>query len=108
MFDLGESGKVVVISVTEGDDKPLKYPHMFAAADLVVVNKIDLMPYVDFDLDRFVSDVRRLNPGVDVTPTSAKTGENIDQWYGWLDAVSPPAHDVSRATQMVDFRGDSG
>jgi len=105
MFDLGESGKVVVISVTEGDDKPLKYPHMFAAADLVVVNKIDLMPYVDFDLDRFVRDVRRLNPGVDVTPTSAKTGENIDQWYAWLDAVSPPARDMSRATQMVDFRG---
>ncbi len=80
---------------------------VFATADLVVVNKIDLMPYVDFDLDRFVRDVRRLNPSVDVTPTSAKTGENIDQWYAWLDAVSPPARDVIRATQMVDFRGGS-
>ena len=59
LFDLGEAAKVVVISVTEGDDKPLKYPHMFAAADLVVINKTDLLPYVDFDLDRLIDDARR-------------------------------------------------
>ena len=63
LFDLGERPKVVVISVTEGDDKPLKYPHMFAAADLVVVNKTDLLPYVDFDLDRLTADARTLRPG---------------------------------------------
>ena len=62
LFDLGEARKVVVISVTEGDDKPLKYPHMFAAADLVVVNKTDLLPYVDFDLDRLARDARSINP----------------------------------------------
>ena len=66
LFDLGEAAKVVVISVTEGDDKPLKYPHMFAAADLVVVNKTDLLPYVDFDVDRLTADARRLNPDVRV------------------------------------------
>ena len=68
LFDLGEHAKVVVISVTEGDDKPLKYPHMFAAADLVVVNKTDLLPYVDFDVDALADQARSLNPGVEVLP----------------------------------------
>ena len=84
LFDLGEQRKVVVVSVTEGDDKPLKYPHMFAAADLVVVNKTDLLPYVDFDLSRLTADARSLNPGVQVLPVSARTGENLDAWFGWL------------------------
>ena len=65
----------MIISVTEGQDKPLKYPHMFATADLVVVNKTDLLPYVDFDLDAFTAYARSLNPGVRVLPLSAKTGE---------------------------------
>jgi len=85
LFDLGERAKVVVISVTEGDDKPLKYPHMFAAADLVVVNKTDLMPYVDFDVDQLAKHARSLNPGIDVLPLSVRSGERIDEWYGWLD-----------------------
>jgi len=84
LFDLGESRKVVVVSVTEGDDKPLKYPHMFAAADLVVLNKTDLLPYVDFDPGRFGADARKLNPAVQVLPVSAKTGENLDAWFDWL------------------------
>jgi hydrogenase nickel incorporation protein HypB len=84
LFDLGELRKVVVISVTEGDDKPLKYPHMFAAADLVVLNKTDLLPYVDFDPDRLARDARRVNPDVVVLPVSAKTGENLDTWMTWL------------------------
>ncbi len=84
LFDLGELHKVVVISVTEGDDKPLKYPHMFAAADLVLLNKIDLLPYVDFDCERLVRDAHRLNPGVHVLPLSAKTGEGLDAWFDWL------------------------
>ncbi len=83
LFDLGEAAKVVVISVTEGDDKPLKYPHMFAAADLVVVNKTDLLPYVDFDVDRLTRDARSINPCVEVLPLSAKTGEGLDVWLDW-------------------------
>jgi hydrogenase nickel incorporation protein HypB len=89
MFDLGENRKVVVISVTEGDDKPLKYPHMFAAADLVVVNKTDLLPYVDFDLDRCETDARKLNRDLEVIAVSVKSGENLDTWYAWLDAATP-------------------
>jgi hydrogenase nickel incorporation protein HypB len=86
LFDLGELSKVVVISVTEGADKPLKYPHMFAAAGLVIVNKIDLLPYVDFDLERCCGYVRSLNPGAEILPMSATTGEGIERWYEWIDA----------------------
>ncbi|MCW2796057.1 hydrogenase nickel incorporation protein HypB [Nocardioides sp.] len=84
LFDLGEKRKVVVISVTEGDDKPLKYPHMFAAADIVVLNKTDLLPYVDFDPDRLTRDAQLINPDVQVLPISAKTGDNFDAWLEWL------------------------
>ena len=87
LFDLGENRRVVIISVTEGDDKPLKYPHMFAAADLVVVNKTDLLPYVDFDLARCAADARKLNRDLDVIPLSVKSGENLDGWYAWLDGI---------------------
>ena len=87
MFDLGESRKVVVISVTEGDDKPLKYPHMFAAADLVLVNKIDLLPYVDFDMERLARDAHQLNHGLKLLPVSAGTGENFSQWYDWISLI---------------------
>jgi hydrogenase nickel incorporation protein HypB len=84
LFDLGERHRVVVVSVTEGDDKPLKYPHMFAAADLVVLNKTDLLPYVDFDPDRLTTDARRLRPEVRVLPLSARTGDNLGDWFDWL------------------------
>ena len=87
LFDLGETRKVVVISVTEGDDKPLKYPHMFAAADLVVVNKTDLLPYVDFDLARLRDDARKLRPDVQILPISVRTGDNLDAWYDWLRSL---------------------
>ncbi len=86
LFSLGESRKVVVISVTEGDDKPLKYPGMFAAADLVVVNKTDLLPYVDFDVDRCETLARSINPDVTWLPLSVRSGENLENWYGWLRA----------------------
>jgi hydrogenase nickel incorporation protein HypB len=88
LFDLGERGKVVIISVTEGDDKPLKYPYMFAAADLVLVNKIDLLPYVDFDVEACRRHASSVNPHVEVLPLSATTGENVDAWYAWLAARS--------------------
>ncbi len=84
LFDIGEQAKVVIISVTEGDDKPLKYPHMFSAADLVIVNKTDLLPYVDFDMDRLEKQARSLRPGVDILAMSVRSGDNIDAWYSWL------------------------
>ena len=87
LFDLGEARRVVVVSVTEGDDKPLKYPHMFAAADLVVVNKIDLLPYVEFDLSRLADDARKLNRGVEVLPVSARSGANLEAWHTWLSGL---------------------
>ena len=87
LFDLGEQVKVVVISVTEGDDKPLKYPHMFRAADLVIVNKTDLLPYVDFDVDALAERARSLNPDVGVLPLSVRSGDRFDTWLDWLQAL---------------------
>jgi hydrogenase nickel incorporation protein HypB len=89
LFDLGEARRVVIISVTEGDDKPRKYPHMFSAADLIVINKTDLLPYVDFDVDRLTTDARALRPEVEVLTLSARTGENVDAWYAWLANLQP-------------------
>ncbi|MGR9108766.1 MAG: hydrogenase nickel incorporation protein HypB, partial [Gammaproteobacteria bacterium] len=86
LFDLGEEAKVVILSVTEGTDKPLKYPHMFRAANLLIVNKIDLLPYVDFDIDRCIEYARRVNPEISVLALSATKGEGLDQWYAWLHA----------------------
>jgi hydrogenase nickel incorporation protein HypB len=84
LFDLGERARAVIISVTEGDDKPLKYPHMFAAADVVLVNKVDLLPYVDFDLAACAARARSIRPGVEILSLSARTGEGIDAWHTWL------------------------
>ncbi|MET8153874.1 hydrogenase nickel incorporation protein HypB [Actinoplanes sp. NPDC049668] len=86
LFDLGENGKVVIASVTEGTDKPLKYPYMFAAADLVLINKTDLLPYVDFDLAACRAHIKAVNPAARVLAVSATTGENLESWYTWLDA----------------------
>ena len=85
LFDLGERAMVVVISVTEGADKPLKYPHMFAAAELVLINKVDLLPYVDFDIDVCAAYARSVNPRAKVLPVSATTGEGIEFWHQWID-----------------------
>ncbi|MFN6542179.1 hydrogenase nickel incorporation protein HypB [Mycolicibacterium nivoides] len=86
LFDLGEHSKVVVVSVTEGTDKPLKYPHMFAAAGLVILNKIDLLPYVDFDVETCCRHARSVNPDVTILPTSATRGDGLDAWYTWVHA----------------------
>jgi len=85
-FELGEHGKIVVLSVPEGDDKPVKYPGIFAKSVVLLVNKIDLLNggHVDFDLDRVKADARRLNKGIEVFPVSAKTGEGMPKWYDWL------------------------
>jgi hydrogenase nickel incorporation protein HypB len=90
MWDLGEAAKVVVLSVTEGDDKPGKYPDMFAAAQLMVVNKIDLLPYVDFDVERCVADARRVNPSIEVLQLSATRRDGMNAWLDWL--LSRRAH----------------
>ena len=86
LFDLGETSRVVVMSVTEGADKPAKYPHMFRAADLVLVNKVDLLPYVDFDPELCAERIRRINPTAQVLLVSATTGEGLAAWYAWLGA----------------------
>ena len=83
-FDTGASANAMILSVPEGDDKPLKYPLMFTVCDLVLINKIDVMPYFDFDLDRCKEYIRQRNPNVQVIPISAKTGEGIDAFADWL------------------------
>lgn len=85
-FDLGEAHKVAILSVTEGEDKPLKYPDMFHAADLMILNKIDLLPYLDFDLDRCIEYARRVNPDIEVLRVSARSGEGLAAWYAWIQA----------------------
>ncbi len=87
-FDLGEQAKVVVLSVTEGEDKPLKYPDMFRASRLMIINKLDLLPYVDFDLERCVDYARRINPAIEVISLSATKGDQFDQWLNWLQSQS--------------------
>jgi hydrogenase nickel incorporation protein HypB len=90
LFDLGEATRVVLASVTEGGDKPLKYPHMFRQADLVLVTKTDLLPYVDFDLDRYAVDVRKVSLGARLMPLSAVTGEGVERWCDWLTGQARP------------------
>ncbi len=83
-FDLGEKCKVVVLSVTEGDDKPLKYPFMFAASSLMLLNKIDLLPYVDFNVDKCLEYARRVNPNIEIIQVSATKGTGMKEWTQWL------------------------
>jgi hydrogenase nickel incorporation protein HypB len=83
-FDLGENHKVVVLSVTEGEDKPLKYPHMFRAADLMLLNKCDLLPHLDYDLDAACDHARRINPDIRILQVSATTGQGMESWLDWL------------------------
>jgi hydrogenase nickel incorporation protein HypB len=84
-YDLGEKARVVVLSVTEGDDKPLKYPGTFHRADLMILNKVDLLPYVSFDVGQAQENARRSNPAIEIMHVSCTTGEGFDQWFRWLD-----------------------
>jgi hydrogenase nickel incorporation protein HypB len=86
-FDLGEAHKVAILSVTEGEDKPLKYPDMFHAADLMLLNKVDLLPHLNFDVEKCIEYARRVNPGIKVIQVSATTGEGMETWYQWLKAT---------------------
>ena len=100
-FDLGEAHKVVILSVTEGEDKPLKYPDMFRAADLMLLNKVDLAPYVSFDRARAIEMARRVRPGLEVIELSATTGAGMDAWLAWLEAGLQRAASPRRAAEAA-------
>jgi len=97
-FDLGEAHKVAILSVTEGEDKPLKYPDMFHAADLMILNKTDLLPYLDFDVERCIEYARQVNPNIQVMQLSARSGEGMDAWIEWLE---------NRRKNMIQSRIDT-
>lgn len=84
LFDLGENAKVVILSVTEGEDKPIKYPHMFRASQVMIITKLDLLPYVQFDIEKCIEYARQVNPQIQVFQVSAQTGQGLDDWYDWL------------------------
>ena len=84
LFDLGEQARVVIFSVTEGEDKPLKYPHMFSTADALLLSKIDLLPHLRVDLSKMIDNALAINPKLKVFPVSAYSGEGLEDWYGWL------------------------
>jgi hydrogenase nickel incorporation protein HypB len=88
LFDLGEAHRVVLASVTEGSDKPLKYPQMFRQADLVLLTKVDLLPYIDFDVDRYAADLAGVNPAARLMHLSAVSGEGMNSWLDWLIAAA--------------------
>ncbi len=93
-FDLGAHKNVVVLSIPEGDDKPYKFPVLFVEADVVLVNKIDVLPYFDFKLDAFPGIINGMNPSARVFPVSAKTGEGLDYWFSWIEDTLTPLNGV--------------
>ena len=95
-FDLGEAHKVAILSITEGEDKPIKYPDMFHAADLLLLNKIDLLPYLDFDIDKCIEYAKRVNPRIQVLQVSATTGEGMQDWYQWIK--------LAHQTRLIGFK----
>lgn len=84
MFDLGEAKRVVIISTTEGEDKPMKYPNMFSTSDLCIINKTDLLPYLDFEMEELKGNAQKVNPKLEFLEVSVKTGEGLESWYNWL------------------------
>lgn len=94
-FDLGEAHKVVILSVTEGEDKPIKYPDMFHASDVMLLTKTDLLPYLEFDVEKCMDYARRVNPEIKIIQVSAKSGEGMQDWYAWIEASQPP-HKLGR------------
>ncbi|WP_428548290.1 hydrogenase nickel incorporation protein HypB [Profundibacter sp.] len=100
-FDLGEAHKVVILSVTEGEDKPLKYPDMFHASDLMILTKTDLLPHLDFDVEACIAHARRINPRIKVLRLSARSGEGMAGWLGWIEA----ARAMQAAGQSAEMEG---
>ena len=103
VWDLGEAAKVAILSVTEGEDKPLKYPDMFAAAQLMILNKTDLLPHVKFDVARCIALARRVNPAIEVIQLSATTGEGMNAWLHWLDHAMGADHHHPAASAAEDL-----
>ncbi|ODT99036.1 MAG: hydrogenase accessory protein HypB [Planctomycetes bacterium SCN 63-9] len=96
LFDLGESARVVILSVTEGEDKPIKYPHIFRNSDLMILNKIDLLPHVPFDVKTCLAYARQVNPSIRMIPVSAIHGDGLEEWYAWLrERMSPQKANTS-------------
>ncbi|WP_341525248.1 hydrogenase nickel incorporation protein HypB [Nostoc sp. UHCC 0302] len=85
LFDLGEQAKVVILSVTEGEDKPIKYPHMFRASEMMILTKVDLLPYVEFDVQKCIQYAQQVNPQIQIFQVSATTGIGLEKWYAWLN-----------------------
>ncbi len=108
LWDLGEEAKVAILSVTEGEDKPLKYPDMFAASKLMILNKIDLLPHVQFNVERCIELARRVNPGIEVLQLSATTGEGLDAWLNWLldEPAQHHAPDDARQTRIRQLEAE--
>jgi hydrogenase nickel incorporation protein HypB len=104
LFDLGERAKVVVLSVTEGEDKPLKYPHMFQASEIMILNKIDLLPYLSFDVAKCLHYARQVNPELKVFQVSATQGEGLPDWYAWVREQADAEAGVARSgDRKVNF-----
>ncbi|MFA9440202.1 hydrogenase nickel incorporation protein HypB [Uliginosibacterium sp. sgz301328] len=103
-FDLGEAHKVVILSVTEGEDKPLKYPDMFRVADLLIMSKVDLLPFVDFDAEAAIAHARKVRPGLPVLKLSTRTGEGCDAWLAWLAAGCAASRHEAAATEDASNR----
>ncbi len=101
-FDLGEAHKVVILSVTEGEDKPLKYPDMFHAADLMLLSKVDLLPHLEFEVERCVAYAKRVNPGIEMIELSAKSGQGLAEWYAWIGAARRRVRDGRRAPSAAE------
>jgi hydrogenase accessory protein HypB len=93
-FEVGEHAKVALLSLTEGEDKPLKYPVMFQQADCLLITKMDLAPYLDIDVNRIVANVRQMNPNVTIIPVSAKTGEGLEAWFEWVQSQVTPKREL--------------
>lgn len=100
-YDLGEDAKIVVLSVTEGEDKPLKYPGIFRKAELMILNKIDLLPYVPFDPQMALENARRIHPEIEITETSCTTGAGLEQWLAWLAGRADRKKKADRSTQGI-------
>ncbi|WP_422019017.1 hydrogenase nickel incorporation protein HypB [Roseibium sp.] len=101
-FDLGEAYKVAILSVTEGEDKPLKYPDMFAAADVMLLNKTDLLPYVDFDVEIATANARKINPEINVLTVSARSGDGLEDWIDWIGTARAKLFAGSAATDAAE------
>tara|TARA_R110002096_G_scaffold245529_1_gene437760 strand:+ start:1213 stop:2169 length:957 start_codon:yes stop_codon:yes gene_type:complete len=106
LFDLGERHKVAILSVTEGEDKPIKYPHMFRASDIMLLNKIDLLPHLNFDVEACIQHAQSVNPNIKVFQVSATTGEGMETWYKWirnqvsntqLDSIAVPYKEANKS-----------